>query len=110
METIKVVAVPEGEAPLWVRKAWVGCVLLAEKGFYLPGKGITFWAQGREVLTDQMTDPMQEWFWVSRERAIEMLKVQGRSNAAVWWQYVCPMPKAEMLLFKPEECEVIILD
>ncbi len=98
MIAIQIVKVPVGEAPLWVREQWVGCVLPVEF------VGAT-WAKG--VLTGTPhAIPFGSWYWVAWDRAVMALESQGKGDAADWWRSTSH-PLDEYLLFRIEECKEV---
>ena len=112
--SVRIIAVPPGEAPLWVREKWVGLTLpLAHWG-----SAKTFTTFG--ALSGPRTFLAQLWahvrgrsdriygFPVNAAGAVEIL---GRTSAeaAAWWrenagELVSPK---RYLLFHAEVCEVI---
>jgi hypothetical protein len=113
--SVKIVRAPAGEAPQWVREAWVGLVLpLKETGLKtMPSIGV-------------LSGPKSAlgWLWTSltgapitctgyltpAARAIEILE-RMRPEAAAWWREQAPKflrDEAEFL-FEASACERIHL-
>lgn len=109
--SVRIVAAPAGEAPLWVREAWVGLVLpLKEPGLRtLPSIGV-------------LSGPKSElgWLWASltgarttttgylvrAARAIGILS-RPRPEAAAWWHENAPrfLREEAQFLFETAVCE-----
>jgi hypothetical protein len=109
---VRIIAVPAGEAPLWVREKWVGLTLPLTR--FPTSK--TFWTFG--ALTGPRTCLRQIWaivrgrgerisgFAVDGNRAIEILAASS-PEAAGWWrehaaEFVAPR---RYLLFQAEVCQ-----
>jgi hypothetical protein len=112
--SVRIVAVPPGEAPLWVREKWVGLDL-----------PLTRWESAKTwptfgALSEPRTCLAQLWehvrgrsdrihgFAVEASRAVDIL---GRSSpeAARWWrenaaELILP---ARYLVFHSEVCEIV---
>jgi hypothetical protein len=109
---VRIVDVPPGEAPEWVRKQWVGLVLpLAdgEKG----ARSVRTWS----VLTGPQTLPAYLWrlctgkytrtygFVVDARRAWEIL-ADHAPDAAQWWRtHAAPGQPGRKLVFPAEVCQ-----
>ena len=111
--SVKIVRAPAGEAPVWVREAWVGTVLpLKEAGLRtLPSVGV-------------LSGPKSQlgWFWASltgarmtttgyltrATRAIEILS-RTRPDAAQWWRDQAPkfLREEAEFLFEASVCQRI---
>jgi hypothetical protein len=89
---VRIIDVPPGEAPLWVRKAWVGLVLPLAQGESgprrLPGAGVR---TGPRTLLGSLWrllfDPPR-WTWqyvVDVDEAIDIL-AEADPEAAAWWE------------------------
>src|SRR5438105_1331985 len=72
---LKVIKTPEGEAPLEIRKQWVGLVL--------PGAPSSSFEIGLESKTRTRTRPH---YAVPRTQAIEALKTAGRFEAVQYFK------------------------
>lgn len=94
----KVTKVPCGEAPEWVRQAWVGCVMpLAED---LP--------EGSEVVgvLSFRLQPYQGGFSVSFTEAMKALT--PHPNALEWWlTNMAPVQRCGWLVFGSDECQLV---
>ena len=73
---ISIVRIPEGEAPLWVRRAWVG-ILLPCDPYSGPG-------EDRGAMSGQTSD-VRSCFGVSQGEAIGLL-ASHNAEAARWWK------------------------
>ena len=113
--SVKIVRAPSGEAPQWVREAWVGLVLpLKESGLKtLPSIGV-------------LSGPKSSlgWLWASltgesitctgyltpAAAAIEILE-RARPEAAAWWRDNAPkfLREEAEFLFEASACERIAL-
>jgi hypothetical protein len=112
--SVRIVGVPPGEAPLWVREKWVGLELpLARHS--TPRELFTF-----GVLSGPRTWLVQMWgvvrgrarrvsgYVVEGARAVDILE-RSSPEAAAWWrehapQYVAPRGR---LVFHENVCEVV---
>lgn len=73
--TFVVDAVPSGEAPLWVREAWIGVEIPYHfKGFY----------QTLSILTSQL-EPFRPNYCALQSEALEALEKKS-VEAARWWR------------------------
>ncbi len=97
---IEIKEIPDGEAPKWVRKAWVGLELPCNPFSGLPDSG-----QEHSVLTKSVV-PRRDGYSVPQEEAIKIL--QGKSpKAAKWWkEHGFPKP-GEYFCFGKDEAKVI---
>lgn len=108
---VKIVRAPKGEAPDWVREAWVGLVLPLKEPTLatLPTAGVltgprsamgTFWASlaGAPVCTTGYLTPAA--------RAIEILE-RAQPKAAAWWREHAPkfLREEAEFLFDAPACE-----
>lgn len=120
MKKIRVVAVPDGEVPEWVREQWVGVELFAEpvynpQGFGLISESPVSAIKGYEValrsaLAAQNAKACQE----REEGKIDAAK--KRKKASRWWydwwrdfkrEHSFPEGQTLGLVFPAEVCEVI---
>jgi hypothetical protein len=112
--SVRIISVPPGEAPLWVREKWVGLEL-----------PLTRWASPKKflgfgVVSGPRTCLAQLWaallgraqsvtgFPVEASRAVEILEASS-PQAASWWRENASeliQPK-RYLLFHAEACEII---
>jgi hypothetical protein len=112
--TIRVIAVPPGEAPLWVREKWVG-IELPVAGYSAPRK---FFGYG--VLSSPHS-MLAKWWGVIRGRAervsgyaveaIAAVDILATSSpeAAVWWRENTPHligPRC-YLVFPELVCQIV---
>ena len=112
--TVRIVAIPHGEPPLWVREKWVGLELplargLSARGYY--GIGVvsgprTCLGQILAILLGRAERIMG--YPVYADRAIDVL-AKSSPEAAAWWrenaaEVVAP---GRFLLFRTHECEVL---
>jgi hypothetical protein len=93
---VKVIRVPEGEAPLKIREAWVGMRLLAFSFERVPD------AVG--VLTEESKKTGPSWV-VPTDVAVAALEEAGKQEEATWWRNTVPEDSA--LVFKMDECEYV---
>lgn len=94
---IRIIKVPQGEAPEDVREAWVGLIL--------PCRG-KFFAYSSGVLTGEPVDQEQEDYHVWQDIAITILS-KAQPVAAAWWK-AHGYPKVSKM-FGFHEDEVIVL-
>lgn len=94
---IKIIAVPPGGAPEWVRKEWVGLEMPIE----VPGPGLQMGVKG--------TAPQNlGGYHVQFDKAMAVL--EGKSpKAAKWWQENVPFgfTDKDTFVFKSDVCEFI---
>ena len=99
---IKIVKVPAGEAPIEVRKAWVGLILPCDPYLGYPDN-----ASERGVLTNKKRDRNRCGFSVPQDQAIEILEKE-HSEAAAWWKaHGFPQDAGSRFGFAEEEGEII---
>ncbi|MEQ1542189.1 MAG: hypothetical protein ABL926_08040 [Novosphingobium sp.] len=113
MVAIKIIKRPAGEAPEWVRDAWIGLELIAVND--APAKTLGFGVlSGPKGRLGQLLGIVSgravryEGFVVRSGQAIACLSAHN-SEAANWWRENCPnfiKPKGG-LLFRTDECEII---
>lgn len=98
MSSIRIIAIPPGEAPRWVRQAWVGMVLQVDE--------VT--AGGNQV--GVLGGPAQngDGFSVYATAAFDELYKKDQ-RALAWWQHNCPHLFRDFarLIFTKSACEVI---
>lgn len=94
---IKIIDVPPGQAPEWVRKEWVGLVMPIAKN--LPSFTI---AMG--VLGGKAENP--NGYPIETLVAIQILKEKS-PDAARWWEAHVNPVFMRWLVFKEEVCQVI---
>lgn len=96
---VKIIKVPAGESPVWVRRAWVGLTLPCQ-----PISGEVANAIG--VITREPVTP-RDCVLVSQEDAFEVLRTE-RPDAYEWWKaHGYPKEKPVTLCFGTDEVEVI---
>lgn len=93
---VRIISVPPGQAPGWVRKAWVGLELpLAEE----PQGGVQFGAlRGKPENLGG--------YHVPSEEALAILE-QKNPKAAKWWRDIWGSCFPDHFVFKREVCELI---
>lgn len=100
---IKIISVPEGEAPPEIREAWVGLILPVSRGTGILPSG-AFMRKGVE--SGQFAPP-EKGFAVMSSDAIQVLKLTGKTNAASYWtDHDARVPTHE-LIFRRPECQPI---
>ena len=112
--TIRIVGVPPGEAPLWVREQWVGLELpltrhKAPKAFYAFGvlsSPPTWLAQCWEIVRGRA--PRIPGYAVESVRAVDILAASSPA-AAAWWRENTPdlIRPRRCLLFHEHVCQLI---
>jgi hypothetical protein len=107
--SIRIVAVPPGEAPDDVRRAWVGLVLPAAPAARLPTVGVvtgprTFLGQFFALLRGELTQEVG--YAVSAAIAVELLTASD-PVAAAWWQANTPhlLKPGKCLVFRAGDCQ-----
>jgi hypothetical protein len=112
--TVRIVAVPPGEAPLWVREKWVGVELPVAR--YSSAR--TFYAYG--VLSLPRTWVAQWWgivrgragrisgYAVESLRAVDILSASS-PEAATWWRENTPhlIAPDRYLVFHEQACRIV---
>lgn len=108
---IRIVTRPAGEAPEWVRDAWIGLRLKTHQN--RPSDHNAF-----GVLSGPQVFWRQLWSWiggralrvngyaVDATEAVEVLSAEN-AEAAEWWRLNCPrmMDGRSAFIFRAEECE-----
>ncbi len=74
--TIQILRTPRGEAPEWVRKAWVGCSLSCFARQYV---------DDNTGVVSRMVEKRSEVYIVDQAVAIEALE-RNAPHAAAWWR------------------------
>lgn len=88
---IEIIATPAGEAPDWVREAWVGCILpIRGPARVLTSSGVI---SGNPERVPGYCVPLEE--------ALRSLERRGQKDAANWWRN---LRLQEDLIFKAEGC------
>jgi hypothetical protein len=93
---VLITAVPPGEAPDWVRQAWVGL----ELPFYNPTSG----GYVGGVLTRVPTN--RKGFCVETETALDILEKKD-PKAAAWWRENVSLALLDALVFDSRVCQVL---
>jgi len=109
---IRIVQPPAGEAPLWVREAWVGVDLPLVRGsrtrkyraFGTLSGPKTFWKQIWALVRGR-TFPIRGYV-VRTDLAIELLSTSAPA-AAEWWRENTPHLLRGILIFEEEACRVL---
>jgi hypothetical protein len=113
--TIRIVGVPPGEAPLWVREKWLG-LELPLAGFPSPAEYFTLGLSGPRTRLGQLWAVVRgrasrvSGYPVEGSRAVEVLE-KSNPEAAAWWrehasQFIIPN---RYLVFHEEVCERVAL-
>jgi hypothetical protein len=110
--TIRIVVVPPGQAPLWVRKSWVGLELPAfrNRPYKRHTVGVLDRPKSAQFLWDVICGRVQatNGYMVETIRAVEILDT-ANAAAATWWRQNTPhllRPK-RYLLFPVEVCQFV---
>jgi hypothetical protein len=111
---IRIVAVPPGEAPYWVREKWLGLELPVARypearrfyGFGVLSQPRYWWAQWLAIWVGRAE--ITEGYAVEAAPAIDLL---GRSNqeAAAWWREHAPnaIAPGRFFVFHTHACQVV---
>lgn len=92
MFRILIIKVPRGEAPLWVREAWLGMTFECA--------GVSHSAAG--VLSNEVVDHGQQGYQVSQAKACKALAAV-QPNAAAWWNdHGYPSPGGKFVFYRDE--------
>ena len=112
---VRIIDVPLGEAPLWVRKAWVGLVLPLADGENgprrVPTSGVMTGPRGFfDILWRLLFDPFpSSWqYIVAVDEAIDIL-AESDPEAAAWWEVNAPhlVGKGRNFGFAEDVCEEV---
>lgn len=109
---IRIIQIPEGEAPLWVRKAWVGLTLPCDPICGYPSQcghldeAIAGANKERGVLTKQPLKQNRYGFSVPQAPALIVLKKKS-IRAARWWQLKGFPQHDQYFHFDQSEAEII---
>jgi len=96
LKRIKIIAVPDGEAPLHVREAWVGCVIPIATDYNDYGLG---------VLTNEPTEKRIKGFVVLASDALNALLERNQTRAHTWWTQNY---SSYFLGFEEKDCELLV--
>jgi len=98
---IEIVRTPAGEAPLAIRTAWVGLVLLCD-----PFLGISDGDAERGVLTGKKLPERQIGFSVPQAKALAVLEMKN-PKAAAWWKKHRFPQRGKCFGFDEAEAEIV---
>ncbi len=94
MPSVRIITTPQGEAPQWVREAWVGLVLpLSVSGYSAAGLGVL----SRERSFGG--------YMVPTLHALRILEAKNADAAAWWYALYGKLDAADCLVFNDEACE-----
>lgn len=96
---IKIVKTPAGEAPLWVRQAWVGLVLPCNPVLGSHGGE-------RGVLSKLILFPNRCGYSVPQDQALMILEDKN-FRISVWWKGKGFPHQGEYFVFSEEEAEMV---
>ena len=97
MVYIQIIYLPQGEAPLEIRKSWIGCSFPADGPIQL---------ETREVVSGVARHAMG--YGVRATVAIASLRHNNHLSAATWWEKLYgEAVSGEGLFFNADECLVI---
>jgi len=99
MGTIRIIKTPDGEAPLWVREAWVGlelpCILKKDESDQASG-----------VLSKKPYEHRSGCWYVLQDLALDFLEI-AHPKAAEWW-YAQGFPHEDSAFtFNEDEAEYV---
>jgi hypothetical protein len=106
---VEIIGVPKGDAPEWVRQAWVGTLLPLMPGREEPQEVATSGVVSRKITS---TGDMPYWvdgkYAVLTDEAIAILQRQA-PQAAAWWRTNVPhlLGKGRALAFETAVCRKI---
>jgi hypothetical protein len=106
MNSFRIIAVPPGQAPLWVRQAWVGLVLPMDKPPSVPSIVPRIGA----VTSTFVGGVTPTKFSVKFRTALPILR-KANPEAANWWETeshpAFRLDPLALLIFAPEVCELL---
>src|SRR5215469_5604551 len=105
---VRIVALPPGEAPQWVREKWIGLELpIVGQGGVYRGVGVTSRPTflGRLWRTFSGKAEMIDGYVVDARRAVEILEA-AHPEAAAWWRENTPriLAQGRRFIFKRDSC------
>ncbi len=100
MSSIRITSTPAGEAPEWVREAWVG-VEMSIHGLEKDG------ARSIGVLGGAPSPENKNGYMVSFESACRALELAGKLDALRWWRRNSIASDASLLVFGQQFCEYL---
>jgi len=112
-QTLRIVSVPPGEAPLWVREKWVGLrlPLALDRPLYSLTAGVLSGPKGllaffRALLTGKLA--LKRGFAVETNAALAVLAL-NHPDAAAWWRENAPhlFKGKRYFVFQEESGEVV---
>ncbi|MFA5934578.1 MAG: hypothetical protein WC827_01690 [Candidatus Paceibacterota bacterium] len=96
MSSIRIISIPPGQAPEWVRKEWIGVEIpLSEQ----KSSGIQMGVRGGAAKN-------VGGYQVETSKAIEALQKKS-PMAAKWWKDNVPLVSIVHLVFSKEVCELV---
>lgn len=102
---IKITKVPEGEAPLWVRQAWVGLELPCDPIMGYPDQGDG--NQDRGAVSQKHLENNRYGVSVPQEEALLILEKKNPAAAKWWRDHGLPEPGNKYFGFDEGEVEII---
>jgi hypothetical protein len=101
--SVRIIGVPSGEAPIEIRKEWVGLVLPL-----MPGRDDPYQLSGRGFLSGKASTEPMIGYLVSAHEAVEILASKA-PDAATWWRtfarpYITP---GKAFMFEEHVCEQV---
>ena len=108
---MEIVATPAGEAPLWVREAWVGMTLpLAPgpNGSEYEVVGVLSMGRRPSLLGRLLLGPARrrvKGYRVPSGEAVRLL-AERHADAAAWWSHNVHWVECGVFLFDPPACRV----
>ena len=99
---IKFISRPDGQAPEWVRDAWIG-LIVETPGTSNPNEGIMIGVQGGPIEDDDRNIGGYE---VNTKEAVTALE-KTNPEAALWWKENFPIEFLNTLVFGKEFCEIV---
>lgn len=94
---IRIVSIPFGEEPEWVKRAWIGLEIPVIKGAYKQ-KG------GQEILSGEFR--ASDNYVTYAEQALNILKA-ARPEAEKWWRENVDLVPVDYIAFDQSVCELI---
>lgn len=98
MSRIRIIATPAGEAPEWVRQAWVGLEIPVED---CAGMG-----EVHGVLSGKPDPSNSDGYHVNEKSAVDILRAKS-FGAARWWEEHIDIQPHKHLVFGKEFCQLI---
>ncbi|KAF0105247.1 MAG: hypothetical protein FD163_1356 [Hyphomonadaceae bacterium] len=117
---IKIVQVPDGEAPLWVREQWVGLTIPLDASYAQPSASFVFGVLSGKNVFWRMIYSVGDCFGlikktngytVNARLAVAALNCKS-PDAAKWWVENCSylLGFEGLLLFQANECEIVTVN